>query len=454
MTDKPRFAPSTAEGQWVPVADKMTNLVSGLGTASDKRSHNAFTFGGLSLFNWVELEAAYVDNWIARQIVQAPVDDAMREWRTFTCKEAEDIKREETRVGIVQKYREACYWARLYGGAVILMITDQELEKPLDLEAVKEGSLYRLVVLDRWDITAIEINYTDPVSEDYLEPRYYQVYGGTTRIHSSHVIRIDGEDLPRRMRAMNQGWGDSTLRKTMEDLKDTVATKGGIATLVQEANVDVINREGLDEELATGQHDAILKRYHLSAQMKSLVNMMLLEGPEKETLTRSQLTFSGLGDIMDKFMLWISGAAEIPATRLFRQSPSGMNATGQGDLTNYYDTIASDQEVEHRPRLERLDEVLVRSAVGSMPDECSFDWNPLYQETGVEQAQQELARAQADDMRLQHGVRQSHVLRRLQNTGEYAITDEYIEQVERGEEEEASMQGETLTPQEREELGL
>jgi len=34
-----------------------------------------------------------------------------------------------------------------------------------------------------------------------------------------------------------------------------------------------------------------------------------------------------------------SGAADIPMTRLLGQSPAGMNATGDGDMRNYYDRI-------------------------------------------------------------------------------------------------------------------
>lgn len=427
MTDKPRFRPTPRDGQWASTTDSLSNLVSGLGTAADKRSGNQFSFSGLNLFNWVELEAAYTGNWLARQIIQAPVDDGLREWRTFNCEEAPEIAREEKRIGLVNEYKKAQYWARLYGGAIILLITDQPLDQPLDVRKIKKGSLKRLVVLDRWDITGQTINYTNPIEEDYLLPTHYTLYGGGTPIHSSHIIRIEGEELPRRIKALNEGWGDSVLRKVIDDLKDTVATKEGIATLVHEANIDVVNRKGLSEELAAGEESKILRRYSLAAQTKSIVNMLLLDGAEEEQYQRNELSFGGLGDILDKFMIWIAGAAEIPVTRLFGQSAQGLNATGEGDQKNYYDAVASMQESQFRPDLERLDEVLVRSAVGEMPKECEFDWAPLYQESGVELAQQELARAQADDMRLQSGVlKRSHVASRLQAQNDYPLDDAHI----------------------------
>lgn len=424
MTTKPRLR-ATNDGKLVPVTDSLKNLVSGLGTGNDKRTHNEFVFSN-NWLNFSQLEAAYTENWIARQIVDVPIEDAMREWRTFKCPEAADIAAEEKRLGLVAKYSEGRKWSKLYGGAGILMVTDQPMDQPLNLEAIKKGGLKRLVTLDRWEIQPQLINFTDPIAENYLLPEFYQVRGGSYRIHHSHIIRIDGESLPRRVRAFNEGWGDSRLRQVLDDLKDIVASRSGIATMIQESNVDVVTRDGLSNELASDEESNVLKRFALGAQMKSLVNMLLLDG--EESYERKQLSFSGLEGILDKFMIWISGAADIPMTRLFGRSAAGMNATGDGDLNNYYDGLAGAQETRYRPELEKLDEVLIRSAVGNIPEECEWQWNPLYQESGTELAQQELALAQANDIYYQQGsLQRSHIMLRLKGEGRYAIEDDEIE---------------------------
>lgn len=424
MTEKPRLR-TTADGTQTLTHDGLSNVVSGLGTGADKRSHNQFTFAG-NYFNYAELEAAYSENWIARQVVDVPVADALREWREWKCPQAADIRKEEKRLKLRSRFASAQRWGRLYGGGAILMVTDQPLDEELDVSKITKGSLKRLVTLDRWELSPQVVNYTNPIAEDYLLPEWYTVRGGSGLIHSSHLIRIDGEDLPRRLRALNSSWGDSRLRQILEDLKDVTSTKSGIAAMVQEANVDVVQRAGLSNELATDQEDVILKRFALSAQMKSLVNMLLLDG--EETYERKSLSFSGLEGVLDKLMIWISGAAEIPMTRLFGRSAAGMNATGEGDLGNYYDALAGTQEDKYRTELERLDEALVRSAIGEYPEDCEWEWSPLYQESGTELAQQELAYSQSEDIRIQQGVlKPSHVMLRLKNAGRYAVSDEEIE---------------------------
>ena len=78
-------------------------------------------------------------------------------------------------------------------------------------------------------------------------------------------------------------------------------------------------------------------------------------------IRRYSYSFTGLSDIYDQFMLDMSGAAEIPATKLFGRSPQGLYATGESDLKNYYEMIAQMQERILRPALEKLLPVMALS---------------------------------------------------------------------------------------------
>ncbi|WP_158682848.1 DUF1073 domain-containing protein [Pseudomonas sp. LG1D9] len=411
--------------------DSLSNMVANIGTNRDKRTHNVF---GFEFVNQIELEAAYQSNWIARRIVDKPNEDALREWRTFNGKQAKDIANEERRLGVQQAYLDTCCWADLYGGAALLMVTGQDLSEPLDLKKVKKGDLKNLVVLDRWDIQPTEFNLTDPLKPNWMLPEYYMMVNGEQRIHYSHIIRRTGARLPRRMRMFEQGWGDSRLRRCMSDLRDVVATKGGIASLVLEANVDTISVKGLKGALASAQCDSVTERYRLFGMMKSIVNLGLLDA-ESEEFDRKSISFSGLSQIMEQFMVWTAGAAEMPVTELWGQSAAGLSSTGEGDLKTYHGTIKGKQDGQMRLDLEALDKVLIRSALGDYPDDIEFEWNPLAQTSGIEQAQEDLAMAQADGIYLEAGViRQSHAMRRIQASSTYAITDEQIaaqEQIEK-----------------------
>jgi len=407
--------------------DGLVNVASGLGTNKAKRSHNFFAYSGLNA--WANWDAAYETNWLARQIVDVPAEDMTREWRTIKCDGADDIRAEEDRLHIPMDCNEALSWARLYGGGGILMITGQDLTKPLNLNLVRKGSLQRVIVFDRFDMQAMTLNTWNVLATNYLEPEFYTINGGGQQVHWSHFARFMGAKLPRRQRAQTQGWGDSELRKCLDDIMDIVASKDGIAELMQEANVDVITRVGLSDELASDQDDAITSRYTLFAHMKSVVQMALLDGDE--TYDRKTLDLAGVAPVLETLMTWISGAADIPVTRLFGTSAKGLNATGDGDLTNYFNSIRSKQLTQLDPAMRMLDEVLVRSALGYFPDDYNYVWNPLQQPDSVQMATAGKTRAETDQIYLDAGVIQvSQIQRRLQAEEAYQFNDEDIEELE------------------------
>jgi len=421
MTQKPRYKLTT---------DGLVNIVSGLGTGKGKRDHNRFVAG--QLLGYQELEAAYQTNWIARQIVDIPADDMTREWRTIKCQAADDIRQEEDRLNLQACVNEALSWSRLYGGAAILPLTNQDLERPFQPEAIGRGGVQRLMVFDRWDLIPHAINTWDVLAENYLQPEFYTLYQGSQKIHWTHFVRFVGAKLPRRQRVLLQGWGDSQLRRCLEDIKDTVAAKDGIAELMQSANIDVITREGLSEDLSTDQEDAIIKRYTLFDQMKSIINTALLDGDEK--YDRVTLNLSGVAPVIDTLMVWIAGAADIPVTRLFGTSAKGLNATGEGDLKNYYDSIRSQQTSQLDRPMAMLDAIMVRSAVGSMPADYNYDWNRLTQPNRKEEAEAKKIEAETDVILLDAGVvGRAQVMRRLEADEVYQYQDGVIDQIEASE---------------------
>lgn len=404
--------------------DGLVNVVSGLGTYKSKREHNHFAYTHFN--DWQQWDAAYQTNWIARQIVDVPAEDMCREWRTIKSKDADAIRIEEDRLMLPTMVQEAISWARLYGGGGILMLTGQPLDKPLNVNRIRKGDLQRLVVFDRYDMSAMQMNTYDVLQPNYLAPDFYTITGGGQQIHWSHFARFNGARLPRRQMLQTQGWGDSELRKCLSDIKDMVASKDGIAELMQEANVDIIKREGLSDELASDQDEAITQRYALFSQMKSIVQMALLDGDE--SYERKTLDLGGVAPILQVFMTWISGAADIPVTRLFGESAKGLNATGEGDLTNYYNSIRSKQLTQIDPGLRVLDEVMVRSALGRWPSDFNYVWNPLAQPNEVQIAQAAKTRAETDILYLQEQIiRPSQVQRNLQSSEQYQFDDADIE---------------------------
>jgi hypothetical protein len=198
-----------------------------------------------------------------------------------------------------------------------------------------------------------------------------------------------------------QGWGDSVLVAVFDAIKNADATASNIASLVFEAKIDVIRIPNFMSNLADETYKRkILERYTLANTGKGINGTLMLDKEEEyETKTTS---FSTLPDVLDRFLQIVSGAADIPATRLLGQSPAGMNATGESDLRNYYDRVSAGQEIEMTPALFRLDEALIRSATGTRDPGIHYAWSPLWQMSEKEKA--DIFKTKADGARVIAGT--------------------------------------------------
>jgi phage-related protein (TIGR01555 family) len=144
------------------------------------------------------------------------------------------------------------------------------------------------------------------------------------------------------------------------------------------ANLRILKMEGMEQVLAIGDQRAQSDLYNtVSAQNKLMSNMGVQVMGIKDSFETHQYTFTGLNDIYQSFMMDLSGASGIPVTRLFGRSPAGMNATGESDEQNYYDTIESQQQADLEPVLDKLIPVMAVSEWGEIPDDLDYKLKPI-----------------------------------------------------------------------------
>ncbi|GFO81792.1 MAG: hypothetical protein A49_14190 [Methyloceanibacter sp.] len=361
--------------------DGLRSLIGGLGDPT--RDKAASGYYAPTFLNDFQLLNAYRDSWIARKLVDIPAQDALRKWRSWVADQdkIEALEAVEKRLGLHAKLLTCKSWARLWGGAAIYIGTDQPPEEPFDPATIKKDGLKYLTVFSRRELMAGDLEQ-DPFSEHYGRPAHYEVIssGAFARIHPSRLVIQVGVPHadPWNVQGPNMGWGDSALQSAYDAARNADGTAKNIASLVFEANVDVVNVPDLMGQLANPDYEKRLTdRFTLAAANKSINKTLILDSAE--TYDRKQVTFQQLPEVMQQFLLMVSGAADIPITRFLGQSPAGMSATGESDMKNYHDKIQSVQELELEPAMYRLDEALIRSTFGVRPDDIGYDWAPLEQ---------------------------------------------------------------------------
>jgi Protein of unknown function (DUF1073)/Inorganic Pyrophosphatase len=105
-------------------------------------------------------------------------------------------------------------------------------------------------------------------------------------------------------------------------------------------------------------------------QVLSNQNMLILD--EDGEMGSVQYAFSGLDSVYSQFQMDLAGAAQIPITRLFGRTVTGLSQTNDADERLYEENIASKQNEELRPQLDKLYPVIAMSDWGEVPDDLDM----------------------------------------------------------------------------------
>lgn len=392
------------------------------------------------------LNALYRESWIVRRIIDVIPADMLKNWITITSGLDPDVEKRLSltlrRTQLIDKLKRGMQWGRLYGGALGVMLVKHQgydLSQPLQLDWIMPGDFAGLLIFDRWNGVNPSSELIEDISDpDYGFPKYYTVTdpagGGSVKIHHSRVVRFTGNTLPFWEEIAEMQWGASVVESVFDELRKRDNVSWNIAQLTFMANIRVLKMQDLGQLLAATDNESQAELLRtLEAQNMLLNNMGMQVMDAADGLETHQYTFGGLADCYQQFIMDISGAAEIPVTRLFGRSPSGLNATGESDLQNYYDMIAEKQESYLRPILNKVLPPFIISTLGSLPDDFDFEFDPVAEPTDKERA--DLAKCGTDNVVAAYNaglISQRTALKELKQQSERTgvwtnITDEDIE---------------------------
>jgi uncharacterized protein len=394
----------------IPFADGLRNPQTGMGVVGyDPTVQLQYTPTHFLTQN--EAENAFLNSFIIGRFIELPAQHMTREWRTIQIEGDENVDVEaieELEAGLAVKtvFTEANMWGDLYGGALIVMGLDgDDLAEPLEVENIQQGQLTSLTVIDRWQVNASMDFILDPLSPNFRYPASYDILSqsGATTIHASRCLRFDGCRLPRLAWLRNSRWHGSTVQRVLDAIKGFEASVKASSKAMQEGSIDVYAIENLYERLTDAEGERIIRnRVKLAADLKSIYRAILID--MKDDLRRQPIDVRGYDTLLQKHQDIVCGATEMPATLLFGRSPQGLNATGESDFRNWYDTLSIKQEFKLRPILNQFDQVLIRSALGYFPENLWFDFNALWQISDSEQATINLQKAQARHVYMTDGA--------------------------------------------------
>ena len=411
--------------------DGIKSLALKLGSKQDQTYYSS----GLKLTDDLQqLEALWLDNWIANKVCIKRSEDMVRNWReiysnNLDSKQLDAFTKLERRLKLRETLTKALQWSSLYGSVGLLVVTDAtNITSPLR----PTERLKRLIILPKWKISPSGQRDDDVLSSNFGRYNEYSIVGGTQSVlvHHSRLLIVNANDAPL---SDNDIWGVSDLEKIIEVLKRFDSASVNVGDLIFESKIDIFKIAGLSDKISAGLENEVANVISAVQSIKSATNSLLLD--VENEYDRKELTFAGLKDLLTEFRNAVAGAADMPVTILFGQSVSGL-ASGDEDIQNYHESIHRLQEARLRPILEVIDLLICNELFGGQPDDWWFEFGPLTTVGQEQQINMLNTFASATNTLIQNGVVNEHqVANELRESGLFAsISAEDVEEMKNADE--------------------
>lgn len=389
----------------MPVAlDSIGNYLSRLGIAGEDPGATARPIARAPLTQH-EQNTLYEQVDLATRGVDEIVEDALKDdsFEIYRSKDAATpIDLSELPFDLQAVFEEAGKTARLTGNAFIFMITGTDPSVPRN----PDSEILGLVVLSRYEVEPLTY-YSKITEPKFGEVETYELHpeqpdGGyqtsVPRVHESHLIRLAGHKLPRQSRLRKQGFDDSVLEVAWNSIRNFISTEQAMALIVQRFETATLGIAGLAEAQSIEDGtEMIQQRMQWAMQSLSMLNAMLVDVDAGENYERKFATVSGLDTIWDRMAHSAAKAFGYPMTKLFGMSPSGQSTDDESGRANWRKIVYAYRAKELTPGLETIG----RTIAG---EDVVVRWKPIDEATAKEEAEIDVLKAQAEDVRIKAGT--------------------------------------------------
>lgn len=394
--------------------DSWVNEATGFGTARDKTEFG-FVLPSRILTDQ-ELSALYHSDDMAARMVDIIPQEMLREGfgiETGDGKLDGFINDKFDEMDVPGKLVEGMRWGRAFGGAGLLIGCDDKRDADQPLVPERANDIDYLYCIDRRMLWPISF-YEDQGHPKLGQPKTFLVttMGGThfstAVVHESRLILFRGAPTGIRERMQLFGWDLSVMQRAYEVLRTFNTGWRAVETLLTDGNQAIFKMTGLAEMLASGGEAELRARMQAMDLYRSVMRALVIDADGQESFERQSTTFAGIPDVLEKFMLRLAAAVQIPVTILMGQSPAGMNATGESDFRWFYDRIRAEQTTMLAPKIRQLVSIWLRTkngrARGAKATQIGVKFPALWTETPIVQAQRQFQIAQTDALYVVNSV--------------------------------------------------
>lgn len=319
--------------------------------------------------------------------------DMTREWIEFTTKgksdkskKIEEIESRFTDLDIQGLFRKALIHDGFYGvGHIFVDLKehrDTKLPVELDSRSISKGQLKGFRNIEPMWVTPVMWNANRVELDSFYVPDTW--WALDKEMNKTRLLQVSSREVPDILKPA-YNFGGFSLSQLIEPYVDRwLKTVGGVNRLINNFSLIVLKTD-MSAVLQDDGNDPtganLLQRLQMARRHGDNTGAFAVDFA-KEELEQLAVPLSGLAELQQQAVDHMAYPTHIPLVVLTGVTPSGLNASSDGEIEVYHDWNRSEQNAVIRKPLKYVLDVVQLDMYGKIDPDIGFEFKPIKQITG------------------------------------------------------------------------
>jgi phage-related protein (TIGR01555 family) len=269
----------------------------------------------------------------------------------------------------------------------------------LSKSKMKKGALNRFANIEPIWVYPTNYNATDPTKADWYSPEQWFVM--SKPMHATRLLTGIGRPVPDLLKPAYAFGGLSLSQMAKPYVDNWLATRQSVNDIISAFSVFVLATDL--STLLMNDGDLLFKRADLFNNLRNNRGLMMIN-KTSEDFKNVAASLATLDMLQAQSQEHMAAVSRIPIVKLLGIQPAGLNASSEGEIQSFYDSISAFQESFVRPVLTTMIDFVQLSEFGEVDQDIIFSFNPLESINEKEIAETEKVKAETDNVRIEGGV--------------------------------------------------
>ena len=241
---------------------------------------------------------------------------------------------------------------------------------------------------------------SNPLRPDFYRPQQWFVYGRT--VHASRMLTLTSRPVSDMLKPAYAFGGVSLIQQMKPYVDNWLESRQASTDML--LSYSIINLQtDLSSTLGGGDGAEMYARADLFNSTRTNQGMWLTD-KDNEVLSNIAVPLTGVADLQSQAHEQLAAVARIPLSIYLQITPTGLNASNDGETRNFYTDVLAFNEDHIREPLQRVLDLIQLSEFGEIDEDIGFEFQPLWEMTDRDRADIRKSDADADAVYLDRGV--------------------------------------------------